>query len=147
MTPRLGSFEAGVLEATLFDVRSGTILFTLYERVHARSDETPCDDDRKLRAMEPTSSERSGSASGRASTRSCGVAFGTRSSPSSTPPWWAPRLPPSRTESLQRICGDSPIRLVCTVGRRVSVASRARCAIRDQLHLCVLSAVSPGGSA
>src|SRR5882762_10278789 len=41
----------GVLVATLFDVRSGTILFTLYERVHARSDETPWDDDRKLRAM------------------------------------------------------------------------------------------------
>lgn len=42
---------AGVLEATLFDVRTGTILFTVYERVRARSDETPFDDDRKLRAM------------------------------------------------------------------------------------------------
>jgi hypothetical protein len=42
---------AGVLEATLFDVRSGTILFTVYERVRARSDETPFDEDRKLRAM------------------------------------------------------------------------------------------------
>lgn len=42
---------AGVLEATLFDVRTGTILFTAYERVRARSDETPFDDDRKLRAM------------------------------------------------------------------------------------------------
>jgi hypothetical protein len=40
-----------VLEATLFDVRSGTILFTVYERVRARSDETPFDEDRKLRAM------------------------------------------------------------------------------------------------
>jgi len=43
---------AGVLEATLFDVRSGTLLFTVYERVRARSDETPWDDDRKLRAMQ-----------------------------------------------------------------------------------------------
>lgn len=42
---------AGVLEATLFDVRTGTILFTVYERARARSDETPFDDDRKLRAM------------------------------------------------------------------------------------------------
>ncbi|HEY6909166.1 MAG TPA: hypothetical protein VI356_07340 [Myxococcales bacterium] len=42
---------AGVLEATLFDVRSGTILFTVYERVRGRSDETPFDDERKLRAM------------------------------------------------------------------------------------------------
>ncbi len=29
----------------------GTILFTVYERVRARSDETPWDDDRKLRGM------------------------------------------------------------------------------------------------
>jgi hypothetical protein len=42
---------AGVLEATLFDVRTGTILFTVYERVRARSDETPFDEDRKLRAI------------------------------------------------------------------------------------------------
>jgi hypothetical protein len=42
---------AGVLEATLFDVRSGTILFTVYERVRASSDERPWDEDRKLRAM------------------------------------------------------------------------------------------------
>ncbi len=42
---------AGVLEATLFDVRTGTILFTVYERVRARSDETPWGDDRKLRSM------------------------------------------------------------------------------------------------
>ena len=42
---------AGVLEATLFDVRNGTILFTVYERVRARSDETPWDEGRKLRAM------------------------------------------------------------------------------------------------
>lgn len=43
---------AGVLEATLFDVRSGTILFTVYERVRARSDETPWQEDRKLRGMQ-----------------------------------------------------------------------------------------------
>jgi len=42
---------AGVLEATLFDVRTGTILFTVYERVRARSDGTPWDDGRKRRAM------------------------------------------------------------------------------------------------
>jgi len=42
---------AGVLEATLFDVRSGTILFTIYERVRARADEMPWHEDRKLRAM------------------------------------------------------------------------------------------------
>jgi len=42
---------AGVLEATLFDVRTGTILFTVYERVRARSDETPWQLDRKLGAM------------------------------------------------------------------------------------------------
>jgi hypothetical protein len=51
---------AGVLEATLFDVRSGTILFTLYERVHARSDETPWDDERKLRAMKLRLLEQAG---------------------------------------------------------------------------------------
>jgi hypothetical protein len=42
---------AGVLEATLFDVRTGTILFTVYERVRAGSDETPWDLDRKLSAL------------------------------------------------------------------------------------------------
>jgi uncharacterized protein (UPF0210 family) len=42
---------AGVLEATLFDVRTGTILFTVYERVRAGSDETPWDLDRKLAAL------------------------------------------------------------------------------------------------
>jgi hypothetical protein len=39
---------AGVLEATLFDVRTGTILFTVYERVSAASTETPWDEDRKM---------------------------------------------------------------------------------------------------
>jgi hypothetical protein len=42
---------AGILEATLFDVRSGTILFTVYERVSAHSDETPWNEARKLRVM------------------------------------------------------------------------------------------------
>ena len=47
------TFEtAGVLEATLFDVRSGTILFTVYQRVRGRSDETPWYDDRKMREMQ-----------------------------------------------------------------------------------------------
>jgi hypothetical protein len=41
----------GVLEATLFDVRTGTIVFTVYERVRGRSDETPFDGDRKLREL------------------------------------------------------------------------------------------------
>ena len=42
---------AGVLEATLFDVRTGTLLFTVYERVRASSDETPFADDRKLEGL------------------------------------------------------------------------------------------------
>ena len=42
---------AGVLEATLFDVRSGTLLFTVYERVEAASQATPLNDDDRLREM------------------------------------------------------------------------------------------------
>jgi hypothetical protein len=42
---------AGVLEATLFDVRTGTILFTAYERVRAKSNESCWHEDRKLREM------------------------------------------------------------------------------------------------
>jgi hypothetical protein len=42
---------AGVLEASLFDVRTGTILFTVYERVHGASDETLVAEDRKRREM------------------------------------------------------------------------------------------------
>ena len=42
---------AGVLEATMFDVRTGTILFTVYERVHAISDENVWGNERKLREM------------------------------------------------------------------------------------------------
>lgn len=40
---------AGVLEATLFDVKSGTLLFTLYERVHAEDDFNVWNNDWKLR--------------------------------------------------------------------------------------------------
>src|SRR3954469_10177541 len=42
---------AGVLEATLFDVRTGTILFTVYQRVHTRSEVTAVNEERKLSAM------------------------------------------------------------------------------------------------
>ncbi len=42
---------AGVLEATLFDVRTGTLLFTVYERVRATSDETPWNNGQKMRQM------------------------------------------------------------------------------------------------
>lgn len=42
---------AGVLEATMFDVRTGSLLFTAYERVHAISDENVWGNARKLREM------------------------------------------------------------------------------------------------
>jgi hypothetical protein len=42
---------AGVLEATLFDVRTGTLLFTVYERVRATSDATPWHDGHKMQEM------------------------------------------------------------------------------------------------
>jgi hypothetical protein len=42
---------AGVLEATLFDVKTGTLLFTVFERVHAESDENLWHNDRKRREM------------------------------------------------------------------------------------------------
>lgn len=42
---------AGVLEATLFDVRTGTILFTVYERVRASATDTPWDESRKLEIL------------------------------------------------------------------------------------------------
>jgi hypothetical protein len=42
---------AGVLEATLFDVRTGTILFTVYERVRGSAEATPAGEDRKLQAI------------------------------------------------------------------------------------------------
>lgn len=43
---------AGVLEATLFDVKSGTILFTAYERVRGRMDANVWQNDRKSRDMQ-----------------------------------------------------------------------------------------------
>jgi hypothetical protein len=42
---------AGVLEATLFDVKTGTILFTVYERVHAEKGANNWGNDRKLLEM------------------------------------------------------------------------------------------------
>jgi hypothetical protein len=42
---------AGVLEATLFDVRTGTIMFTVYERVYASSRENVWANARKLREL------------------------------------------------------------------------------------------------
>jgi hypothetical protein len=42
---------AGVVEATLFDVKSGTLLFTVYERVHAVSEENLYQHGRKRRAI------------------------------------------------------------------------------------------------
>ncbi len=42
---------AGVLEATLFDAKTGTILFTVFERVHDSSDESPFYLQRKRRAL------------------------------------------------------------------------------------------------
>lgn len=42
---------AGVIEATLFDVKTGTILFTVFERVHDRSDENVWHNDRKRREL------------------------------------------------------------------------------------------------
>ncbi len=42
---------AGVLEATLFDVRTGTLLFTVYERVSSRVDENVWNNDRKRRDL------------------------------------------------------------------------------------------------
>jgi hypothetical protein len=41
----------GVLEATLFDVRTGTILFTTYERVRAKQEENVLDTERKQREL------------------------------------------------------------------------------------------------
>lgn len=42
----------GVLEATLFDVRSGTILFTVFERVHAVSEENVWHEEYKMRELQ-----------------------------------------------------------------------------------------------
>jgi len=51
VTPSRTLETAGVLEATLFDVRTGTLLFTVYERVRGTSDATPWNDDHKLQEM------------------------------------------------------------------------------------------------
>ena len=42
---------AGVLEATLFDVKTGTLLFTVFERTHEESDLNVWNNDVKLRRM------------------------------------------------------------------------------------------------
>lgn len=42
---------AGVLEATLFDVKTGTLLFTVFERVHAESNADVFSTDRAARSM------------------------------------------------------------------------------------------------
>ncbi|MFN3201297.1 MAG: hypothetical protein ACE366_23050 [Bradymonadia bacterium] len=42
---------AGVMEATLFDVKSGTLLFTVYARVNGEADETVWGNDRKRRDL------------------------------------------------------------------------------------------------
>jgi len=43
---------AGVLEATLFDVKTGTILYTVFERVHARDEFNVWNNDVKLRGLQ-----------------------------------------------------------------------------------------------
>lgn len=42
---------AGVMEATLFDVKTGTLLFTVYERVHALEDFNVWNNDWKIRKL------------------------------------------------------------------------------------------------
>jgi len=42
---------AGVMEATLFDVKTGTILYTVFERVHGRTNENVWQNDRKRREL------------------------------------------------------------------------------------------------
>ncbi len=42
---------AGILEATLFDVRTGTLLFTVYERIGATANENVWHNDRKRRLL------------------------------------------------------------------------------------------------
>jgi hypothetical protein len=43
---------AGVMEATLFDVKTGTILYTVFERVHAREEFNVWHNEQKLRALQ-----------------------------------------------------------------------------------------------
>ena len=51
VTPSQTMETAGVVEATLFEVRTGTLLFTVYERVQTLSDENIWHNARKRRAM------------------------------------------------------------------------------------------------
>lgn len=51
VTPQRTLEVAGVVEATLFDVKTGTLLFTTYERTHERSDENIWQNDRKRSDM------------------------------------------------------------------------------------------------
>jgi hypothetical protein len=41
-----------VMEATLFDVKTGTILYTVFERVHAREEFNVWHNEQKLRALQ-----------------------------------------------------------------------------------------------
>lgn len=50
-TPSQTLEAAGVLEATLFDVKTGTILFTAFERVYEKSDENVFYNERKRREL------------------------------------------------------------------------------------------------
>lgn len=52
MVPQNTIETAGVLEATLFDVKSGTLLFTLYERVHTEDDFTVWNTEWKIRQLQ-----------------------------------------------------------------------------------------------
>ncbi len=51
VTPNQTLEAAGVLEATLYDVRTGALLFTVHERVSARTTETVWQNERKLREL------------------------------------------------------------------------------------------------
>lgn len=60
LAPSLTLETAGVLEATLFDVRTGTILFTVYERVHGAADGAPWAEDRKRHDLKTRLLEQAG---------------------------------------------------------------------------------------
>ena len=49
ITPQRTIEVAGVVEATLFDVKTGTLLFTSFERAYDRDDENIWQNDRKRR--------------------------------------------------------------------------------------------------
>jgi hypothetical protein len=48
----------GILEATLFDVRRGTLVFSAFERVHATRNDNVWNDDLKMEAMEKELAEQ-----------------------------------------------------------------------------------------